>query len=252
MPRIWPLRRLGSTYDTLRLPIPEVTSNGGSEGEKMANLPSLEELWRQSVELNIRYYSALGRLTTAYLKDLTTLFTDLRESTTQTQAQPAAAPSPSSNMPQATAAPSQQAGVMVLEGEAGGQALGVFLVANNLGHEVSAQVAASPFVDANGRTVEPLFRFDPEVVTLAPNEQLLVRVTTVIDTSLEPGVRYSGEFTIPELAGTRIPIVLRRRLGADEAPADSKATADDGSKKTKSSGRSSKTKGAESDSDKDN
>ena len=36
----------------------------------MANFGSLEEVWRQSLELNIRYYGALGRLTVNYYKDL--------------------------------------------------------------------------------------------------------------------------------------------------------------------------------------
>jgi hypothetical protein len=33
----------------------------------------------------------------------------------------------------------------------------------------------------------------------------------VIDSSLEPGVRYRGEFSIPELRGTRIPVIVKRR-----------------------------------------
>ena len=126
---------------------------------------------------------------------------------------------------------------MVLESETGSQALGVFLVANNLGHEVSARVVASTFVDASGRTIQPVFTFDPEVIVLAPAEQLLVRVMTLIDDSFEPEVRYRGEFTIPELSGTLIPIVLRRRPSQDKSPVEANSIVADSPKKTKSSGR---------------
>jgi hypothetical protein len=106
---------------------------------------------------------------------------------------------------------------MVLEGEAGSPALGVFLVVNHLGHEVSARVTASAFSDADGRSVQPSFIFDPDLIVLAPAEQVLVRVMLLIEDSLEPDVRYRGEFTIPELAGTHIPIVLRRRPAEDKS-----------------------------------
>jgi hypothetical protein len=106
---------------------------------------------------------------------------------------------------------------MVLEGAVGRTALGVFVVENHLDHEVSARPAASVFVDAAGRQVQPTVKFDPEVVILRGGEQLLVRVMARIDDTLEPDVRYEGEATIPELTGTRIPIVLRRRAGSDES-----------------------------------
>src|SRR5262249_121912 len=108
--------------------------------------------------------------------------------------------------------------------------------ANNLGHEVSARVKASAFSDADGRSVQPSFTFDPDLIVLAPAEQLLVRVMLLIDDSLEPEVRYRGEFTIPELPPTHIPIVLRRRPGENKsAPV---ATAADQPTKTGAPGRS--------------
>jgi len=205
-------------------------------------------VWRQSLELNLRYYSAVGRLTADYVKDLIAVLADVRSLSSPPQPQPQAQPIPvnyssaqptavAPPSPQASAAPTQQVGVMVLEGEAGGQALGVFLVVNNLGHEVSARVATSAFVDANGRTVQPTFIFDPEVIVLAPAEQLLVRVMMLIDDSLEPEVRYRGEFTIPELSDTRIPIVLRRRPGQDTSQAEANSTVASNPKKTGSAGR---------------
>lgn len=202
----------------------------------MADLSSLENLIRQSMELNVRYYSAVTSLAVSYYKDLATIFTVLREAQTRPPA-PAASPAP----PQTTQPASrqaQQAGVMVLEGEAGGQALGVFLVANNLAQEVSAQVVPSGFADSDGHTVHPQFTFDPEVIVLAPAEQLLVRVLAEIDATLEPGVRYTGEFAVPELSGTRIPIVLRRRPGVDAPVGDRQATVEASHKKSRSSTKS--------------
>jgi hypothetical protein len=201
----------------------------------MANVGSLDRMWRQSIEINIRYYTALSRLTAEYVKDSLAALAETRAAPIQPTAQPntPAGPSPSA----AAATAPQQAGVMVLEGEAGGQALGVFLVANNLQTEVSARVVASTFVNANGHTVQPAFTFDPAVIALAPGEQLLVRVMSVMDESLEPEVRYRGEFTVPELSGTRIPIVLRRRPSAPKPPAEANPPVTNPIKKAKSSVR---------------
>jgi hypothetical protein len=212
----------------------------------MANVGSFERIWRQSLELNIRYYTAISRLTADYFKDSLAALAESRAAPSQPSEQPNAPAPPSPNAPSPTAASSQQAGVMVLEGDAGGEALGVFLVANNLQHEVSARVVASTFVNANGHTVQPAFTFDPAVIALAPGEQLLVRVTTLMDNALEPEVRYRGEFTVPELLGTRIPIVLRRRPSQAKSPVETNSTVADPLKKTKSSvrRRSTKTKRA--------
>jgi hypothetical protein len=202
----------------------------------MADMSALENILRQSLELNLRYYSAVTNLAVSYYKDLATLLVDLRGSQAKPQAQPAPPPPPQAA--QAVARPAQQAGVMVLEGEAGSQALGVFLIANNMAQEVSARVVASEFADAGARTIHPRFTFDPEVIVLAPSEQLLVRVITEIDPALEPGVRYSGEFAVPELPGTRIPIVIRRRPGVDAPVPERQATVEDTPKQSVPSAKS--------------
>ncbi len=206
----------------------------------MANLGLLEDVWRRAMDTNLRYYGAVGRLTADYLKDLLTVLAEFRPS------QPAGRP-PAAGVQKPDPTPAsarQQTGVMVLESEAGATALGVFLVENNLGREVSARVVASAFVDPTGREVRPALTFDPEVVTLRPGEQLLVRVMAAIDEALEPEVRYRGELTIPELTGTQIPIILRRRPSrdkpADQAPSGASASA--APKKSRSNPRSRPTK----------
>jgi hypothetical protein len=205
----------------------------------MPILGSLEELWRRSLDLNTRYYGAIGRLTVDYLKELASTVSTLGTTQPTTgghDAFGAQPPRPSHTHGAATshthgaqpsAAQSSTAGAMVLEGEIGSRVLGVFLVENHLKHEISARVIASAFIDESGRIVQPVLVFDPEAIVLGPGEQSLVRVAAVIDATLEPGVRYAGQFTIPELTGTRIPVVLRRRAGhehrvieVDDARAD--------------------------------
>ncbi len=190
------------------------------------DLTTLQRLWGQSLELNIRYYSAMTKLMADYYKDLLATYAGMVSTQGQTQPQaqatsrPASAGRPSSVPRPPDASPVTttpgQAGVMVLENESGGEALGIFLVSNNLAETVSARVTPSEFVNEKGHIVQLTFTFDPEIISLAPGEQLLVRVTTRIPEALEPQARYRGEFAVPELSGTRIPIVVRRRPNIDK------------------------------------
>jgi len=190
----------------------------------MSNLGPLEDLLRRSMDAYMRYYGAVGQLTVDYIKDMMATWSEVRLPTPPTVSFQTTPPpvqtrneEPSTaSQPAPQSAPQsakQSIGVMVLEGDAGGSALGVFLVENHLGREVSARVSATGFTAPDGREVHPVLVFDPEVIALQPGEQLLVRVMAAIDDSLEPDVRYQGEFTVPELTGTRIPVVLRRRVG---------------------------------------
>src|SRR5258707_804095 len=180
----------------------------------MSKLGSLEGLWRRSLDLNIRYYGALNRLTADYLKDLVTAVSETQSSQPADGGSPTRQTVESALQVEAPPPPrsAQQAGAMVLEGEAGTSAVGVFLVENHLTRDISARVVASAFFAENGHEARPVMLFDPETIALRSGEQLLVRVSTVIDESLDPEVRYTGQFTIPELVGTRIPVVLRRGL----------------------------------------
>ena len=199
----------------------------------MASLKSITEIWQQALELNIHYFGAINRLSIDYWKDLLTTISNVQgsplSSRTQSPGEKRARREQegisikSARQEQPVARSAQSAGIMVLEGEAGYQALGVFLVANHLAEEVSTRVHAATLEDQNGRPVELKFTFEPEIIVLAPSEQLLVRVMTVISDSLEPGVRYRGEFTIPELPGTHIPIVVRRRPDKDQNTVEANA-----------------------------
>ena len=153
--------------------------------------PELANAFRDVAAAGLRYWRTLGSLA---LESIAALLAE--------------SPAPAS--PAAGAVPT----TILLEAEAGEHALGVFLVENTTGEEVAVPVSVSPFVAPDGREVEPAVRFRPEVVTLAPGDQLLVQVAAGVDETLEPGVRYRAEISVPGLAAGRIPVVVRRRPSA--------------------------------------
>jgi hypothetical protein len=174
------------------------------------------DLLRRALDANLQYYAALGRLTVDYLEALGSIARNVEvpaqlanRTVTFRQAPPPAPPPPAPTAPPPA--------VMVLEAETGGAAIGVFLVENLLGEKVSAPVSGSTFAAPDGREVTPQLAFDPEVVVLEPGEQMLVRVTTQVQEELEPDVTYRGELAVPGVIGTKIPIVLRRRVPQDDA-----------------------------------
>jgi hypothetical protein len=208
----------------------------------MADSGLLSQAWRRALDLNIRYYSAIGRLATNYLSELVGAIGELSSgnsgdtgapapdtgaaasnfhaSPTAAPVQPAhthspahshSAPPAAQSAAAAQSVPPAQPATMVLEGETGAKALGVFLVHNYLGEKVSVRVQASAFADESGNEIEPRLAFDPGLINLEPREQVLVRVVADIDKALKPGVTYRGELKIPELAGSPVPVALRRR-----------------------------------------
>jgi hypothetical protein len=169
----------------------------------MANGFPVDELIKRTVDLNVRYYSAMGQLMATYFKDLVVTFSDL--STTQTQA------SPVRSQTHPSMQKTQQSPVMVLEAESGKEALGVFLIENHLDHSISTRVVPSSFFDAARNEIKPSFVFDPDAVTLCSGEQVLVRVKAQIDDTFVPDASYQGSLNIPELTGSTVRIVIRRR-----------------------------------------
>jgi hypothetical protein len=167
-----------------------------------------DELIRRAVDLNVRYYSDMSQLMATYVKDLVETF-----SQAATQAQAWQSPPRTHSATHKT----QPAPVMVLEAEAGKQALGVFLVENHLDHNISTRVVPSAFFDAAQNEIKPSFVFDPEAVVLRSGEQVLVRVRVEVDETFVADVAYEGSLNIPELTGSRVRIVLRRRSAAPDA-----------------------------------
>jgi hypothetical protein len=170
---------------------------------------SLDEVLRKAIDLNIRYYSSLGRLTADYWRELATAVAEPMKAAVSSATAPVTNNAITSAAPASAAAKGPAA--MVLEAEPGSVALGVFLVENHLDSEVDSTVVASFFKDSAGVAIQPELTFDPARIVLKPGEQLLVRVSCTITPGLEPGTRYTGELAVPGLKGTSIPVVLRSR-----------------------------------------
>jgi hypothetical protein len=159
-------------------------------------------LLRRAVDANLRDYEAVGELPLDYVRALRALAGDAGRA----PAIPAPAPAPS--------APAPPPPTLVLEAEPGETAIGAFLVQNLLAERVSAPVTVGAFTTPDGREVTVALTLDPEVVTLEPSEQVLVRAAATIGEDLEPGLSHRGEISVPGLTGTRIPLVVRRRDSA--------------------------------------
>lgn len=162
--------------------------------------------WRDAADAGLRYYGRLGGLALELAETLVPAVGDLRPTVRRGSGapEPAARPTPGPGV-------EQVAQTIVIEAAAGKKGLGVFMVENTTARAVSAPVGVSALVAPSGEEVRPAVAFSPEVVTLDPGDQVLVQVAAAVDETLEPDVRYSGEISIPRLAGAGIPIVVRRR-----------------------------------------
>lgn len=162
----------------------------------------LEQAWRRASDANVRYYRAVGRLYGDYVRAVAGLSRDLFASRGAGAGQASSAGSP---RPVQAPAP-----VLALEGEAGSSASGIFVVENRSPRLVSTPIEATPLADHEGRVATSRLAFEPEIVTLAPGEQMLVQVTIPIDRKLHARADYRGTLHVPGLPGTTIPIVVRR------------------------------------------
>jgi hypothetical protein len=76
---------------------------------------------------------------------------------------------------------------------------------------VTTRIAVGPLVDPEGNEIPSVLRFEPGIITLAPGEQVVAKVSAHISRGLEAGVRYQGEISVPGIAGACIPIIVRRK-----------------------------------------
>jgi hypothetical protein len=177
----------------------------------LPRIPILGDALSRFLEANARYHTALGRVTVEFLRELAVVLEAPQRATQESPRdhsngvprQPEPAPPP--------AQPVAPRPIILLEAEAEGTAVGVFLLANHLDHEILARPEASPFFDPPETAATPRVTFEPETVSLAPQERMLVKMIAAVDKSLQPDVRYHCEVSVPALAGTRIPVVIRRR-----------------------------------------
>jgi hypothetical protein len=169
----------------------------------VADAPSLEQLWRRAVDAQLEYYRSVGRLSLEFAR--AALGAVRADRATPTLRVPVAPVAQAAQPALPAAAP-----VLALEAEEGSWAVGMFVVENSTGTRVSAPVELPALADADGRRVHGEVRFEPEVITLQPGEQTLVQIAVEVTRGLRRGVDYRGEVMVPGLAGTRIPLVVRR------------------------------------------
>lgn len=144
-------------------------------------------------ELPLSWCAGAGRITTRYLRTVTGLAGGADASVSDGPAPPAAA-----------------TGMIVLEPEAGGIACALFVVKNHLRQPVSTPLALCALTDARGRVPTLQLRFEPDAVTLEPDEHVLVRVFARIDEGLADAFPYHGAVALPGLSGAELPIVVRQ------------------------------------------
>jgi hypothetical protein len=160
---------------------------------------------RRAVETNLRYYEAVGRLTADYLRALAGVWDEARRATPGWQFA-AAAPRGASAASAATA--------VVLEGAAGEEVRGAFVVTNDLPRPAVAPVMVSPFRDERGDETTIPLRVEPGLVRLEPGARAVVQVVATVSEAVREGARYGAELSVPELSATRIPVLLRRTARA--------------------------------------
>ncbi|MGN6193264.1 MAG: hypothetical protein ACTHM4_14140 [Rhodanobacteraceae bacterium] len=177
----------------------------------MADKLAIEEPLRRVMDANIRYYGALGEIAQDYWK---TVFGVVRDLPIRFGTRSAAAPSTAASNPSVRAT---TAAALVLEGIAGDEAQGVFMVENHLSRMVSTAVVISAFSDPGGRTFRPAMRVAPNVVSLPPEGRTRVQIIATIPDDFEPDVAYRGEVTVPGLSEHGIPVLLRRTPTAETA-----------------------------------
>ncbi len=186
-----------------------------------AHRPSLGD---ETVRALNGYYGRLGRIGL----DLVRAMLPVERLRDILPGRPLEAASATGTVPQAPAEARSPVASPTLLIEARGDrpGVGVFLVENLTARPVSAPIRASPFVDEQGRPVQPRLVFRPATVNLGPGEHAIVRLAASLGEELEPGVPYRGELSIPALSDRRISVVLRRRpAGAAEAGAREDAPA---------------------------
>jgi hypothetical protein len=194
--------------------VPEPRLSAKGDASQRTDLASA---WRDAAEAGVQYYTRLGGLALALAEALVPAIGELRP-TVRASPDP---PTPAAASPDPPSKPGGQ--TIVIEAAAGRSGLGVFMVENTTTRKVSAPVGVSGFVDAGGREVRPEISFSPDVVSLEPGDQVLVQVAAAVDDTMEPGVRYRAEISIPRLAGAKIPLVVRRRPSTARTTAKARA-----------------------------
>lgn len=193
----------------------------------MNEVTQLTRVWGRALDANLRYTALLSELAGRGLELLLWAASEIGPQMITTTAAPQEA-SRVTSIPSVTP-PAPSPAAMVLEGEAGSRAFGLFVVENKLPKGVTTRIAVGPLVDPEGNEIPSVLRFEPGIITLAPGEQVVAKVSAHISRGLEAGVRYQGEISVPGIAGACVPIIVRRKpttksatVVAEVSPANTK------------------------------
>jgi hypothetical protein len=172
--------------------------------------PRLATALGRALDVNLRYTAVLGKLA-ARTFDL--LVSTLSEFGPQVVSIGSPAQSQQlSAAPAVLAAPAARSPASILlEGETGTRAFGLFVVENSLPQPISTSVEVGPLIDPTGREIRSVLRFEPGIITLAPYQQVVAKVSADISRALVPGVRYQAEMWVPGIPAAKIGIAVRRR-----------------------------------------
>ncbi|MEP6691316.1 MAG: hypothetical protein ABJD07_09175 [Gemmatimonadaceae bacterium] len=174
------------------------------------NAQQITDGFKKAVDAQMRYYQALGDVTTEYVKSLMGIWSDVKLPLNLGALKPNA--SSAATPAAATATPA-----LVLEAERGQQARGVFMVENKLTRHVVTPVVTSGFTGPGERELRPTMRIEPGVVSLEPGARTLVHLIASINDEMVVGATYHGEISVPGLSDSRVPVVLRRRESSSVA-----------------------------------
>jgi hypothetical protein len=174
----------------------------------MSELIPLTWVWARALDANLRYAALLSGLAVRSLELLVSTVSEIGTQITSSGNGDRTGNQVTSSSPAMVPAPSSAA--MVLEEAAGSSATGFFVVENKLPQQVSTRVEVGPLVDPDGKEIPSVLHFEPGVITVAPGEQVIAKVSAHISRSLTPGVRYEGKISVPGIAGASIPIIVRR------------------------------------------
>jgi hypothetical protein len=168
------------------------------------DLGGLKNGVRQLALLNLRFYSSLVDLSRNYL--------DTLKNAIELGGVTSAPPLRQSEAPPPAAPP------LLLAARAGERAQGAFAIVNNLQQTVDAAVQVTGDIDPTK------LQLSPQDATLAPGEQLVVRMSVAIDDAMVVGRDLHAAVSIPGLGSRAIAIVVRRL--ADTAPAGASGKAE--------------------------
>lgn len=180
----------------------------------MTGSDRMNEAWSRLLDANVRYYEALGKVTSDYVAAITRAILP----------GPLAIKLPIGNLtsrpphasPESQPVAKSSGPLLVLEAPAGQTARSAFVINNGLSRETTAPVMVSSLHTEHGAEIRPPIRVVPGALTLAPGEKSVVQLLVAIDESMTVGIDHFGVIRVPELSTEQIPFVVRRL--ADSAP----------------------------------